>query len=283
MVSMNKLANEKRTAVIAALVEGNSIRATVRMTGVAKNTVAKLLVEIGQVCSAYHDKHVRNVKARRIQCDEIWSFCYAKQKNVPAPMRGVYGYGDVWTWTAIEADSKLAISYLVGLRDAGYATEFMHDLAGRLQRRSVAENWGRKPLARVRLSWTVNTTSLDEIEPLMEQGRKRGYRHFNVKIAPDMAFDLQLCRRVRKLAPDAFLWADANGGYNLETALKVAPRLADIGVNVFEQPIAANRLTGFRELKKQGALPILLQRGDRGGARRGESGHPTGPEGRRRG
>lgn len=137
----------------------------------------------------------------------------------------------------------------------------LHDLTGRLQKRSAAESWGRKPLARIRLSWTVNTTSLDEIEPLMEQGRKRGYRHFNVKIAPDMAFDLQLCRRVRKLAPDAFLWADANGGYDLETALKVAPRLADIGVNVFEQPIAANRLTGFRELKKQGALPILLDEG----------------------
>ena len=137
----------------------------------------------------------------------------------------------------------------------------LHDLAGRARGQSVAERWGRKPLERITLSWTVNTTSLDEIDPLVEQGRARGYRNFNVKVAPDPKFDVELCRRVRKLAPDAFLWADANGGYDLASALAVAPKLADAGVNVLEQPVAANRLSGFRQMKKQGALPILMDEG----------------------
>ncbi len=129
---MNRASTEKRERVVAALVEGNSIRATVRMTGVAKNTVVKLLVDLGQACARYHDAHVRNVTTKRVQVDEIWSFCYAKQKNVPEPKRGEYGYGDVWTWTAIDADSKLIVSYMPGLRDAGYADEFLGDLRSRL-------------------------------------------------------------------------------------------------------------------------------------------------------
>jgi len=137
----------------------------------------------------------------------------------------------------------------------------LHDLAGRLLDRNVAESWGRKPLDRITLSWTVNPASPEEIEPLVEEGRRRGYRHFNVKVAPDPKADLELCRRVRRLAPEAFLWADANGGYDLATALRIAPRLADAGVNVLEQPLPANRLTGYRELKKQGALPILMDEG----------------------
>ena len=107
----------------------------------------------------------------------------------------------------------------------------------------------------------VNPVKLDEIDQLVAEGRKRGYRNFNVKVAPDPKFDLELCRRVRKLAPEGFLWADANGGYDVATALEVAPKLAKIGVNVLEQPVAANRLTGFRDLKKQGALPIILDEG----------------------
>ena len=129
---MNKLSREKRVQVIAALVEGNSIRSTVRMTGVAKNTVVKLLADIGSVCAEYQDKALRNLTCKRIQCDEIWSFCYAKQKNVPEDKRDVFGYGDVWTWTALDADSKLIGSYLVGLRNADYAKLFMDDLADRL-------------------------------------------------------------------------------------------------------------------------------------------------------
>jgi L-alanine-DL-glutamate epimerase-like enolase superfamily enzyme len=137
----------------------------------------------------------------------------------------------------------------------------LHDLAGRLAGRSLAERWGRKPLDQVTLSWTVNPQTIQETETLVEQGRRRGYRHFNVKVAPDPDFDVEMCRRVRKLAPDCFLWADANGGYDLATALRVAPRLAGLGVNVLEQPVAANRLSSFRELKKQGALPIILDEG----------------------
>jgi IS1 family transposase len=132
MVSMNKLSTADRVRVISSLVEGCSIRSTVRMTGVAKNTIAKLLVELGAACLEYHDRHVRNLKTKRVQCDEIWAFVYAKAKNVPEEKRGEFGVGDVWTWTAIDSDSKLIVSYMVGSRDAGYAHEFMRDVAGRL-------------------------------------------------------------------------------------------------------------------------------------------------------
>lgn len=156
----------------------------------------------------------------------------------------------------------IAPSFSTGMPIAKAGVDLaLHDLAGRLRGESVAALWGKKPLSRIPLSWTVNPTSLDEIEQLVEAGRKRGYANFNVKVSPDPKFDLDLCRRVRKLAPKAFLWADANGGYDLDTALAVAPKLADLGVNVFEQPIPANRLTGYRELKKQGALPILMDEG----------------------
>ena len=138
----------------------------------------------------------------------------------------------------------------------------MHDLGGRLLRKNVAEIWGRRGNSKVTLSWTVNPKTVDEAEQSVAEGRSKGYRHFNLKVAPDPKFDLELCRRVKKAAPsDAFLWIDANGGYDLATALQVAPKFADMGVNVFEQPIPANRLTGFRDLKRQGALPILMDEG----------------------
>ncbi len=132
---MNKLSLEKRTQVIRALVEGNSIRATCRITGVAKGTVTRLFVSVGTACAKYQDIHLRNLPSKLIQCDEIWSFCYAKQKNVPEKKQGRFGYGDVWTWIAIDADTKLVPSWLVGLRDAGYAFEFMRDLRSRLANR----------------------------------------------------------------------------------------------------------------------------------------------------
>ncbi len=135
------------------------------------------------------------------------------------------------------------------------------DLAGRRAGRSLADLWDHRGKDRITLSWTLNPRSLDEIEPLMEEGRRRGFQHFNVKVAPDPKFDLEMCRIVKRLAPKGFLWADANGGYDVETALAVAPKLADLGVAVFEQPVAANRLSGFRRLKKQGALPIILDEG----------------------
>src|SRR5262245_44822621 len=108
---MNKLSTAKRVQIIAALVEGNSINSTCRMTGRSKHTVLNLLADIGEACAKYHDEHVVGVKAKRVQVDEIWNFCYAKEKNVPKEKRGRFGYGDVWTWTAVDADSKLIISY----------------------------------------------------------------------------------------------------------------------------------------------------------------------------
>jgi IS1 family transposase len=135
IADMNNLQIERQTAVISALVEGNSIRATVRMTGVAKDTVIKLLAKIGQACAEFQEKTLRNLSCKRIQCDEIWSFCYAKEKNVPTDLRGKFGYGDVWTWTALCADTKLIPCWRVGGRGAWDAQNFMHDLAARLKNR----------------------------------------------------------------------------------------------------------------------------------------------------
>ncbi len=129
---MNKLSSADRSRIIHLLCEGQSIRAITRLTGASKNTVAKLLVDAGKVCMAFHDANVVNVAAKRIQVDEIWSFTYAKQKNVATAKAAPDGAGDTWTWTAIDADSKLIVSYLVGSRDAEYAVAFIQDLADRL-------------------------------------------------------------------------------------------------------------------------------------------------------
>jgi L-alanine-DL-glutamate epimerase-like enolase superfamily enzyme len=137
----------------------------------------------------------------------------------------------------------------------------LFDLTGKLLGQTAAQRWNRKGRDTITLSWTLNPRTLDEIEPLIEQGRVRGYRNFNVKIAPDPKFDLDLCRMVKRLVPDGFLWADANGGYDEAAALGIAPRLADAGVAVFEQPLPANRLTGYRRLVEQGALPIIMDEG----------------------
>lgn len=134
MVSMNQMHTAKRAQVVQSLVEGNSIRSTVRMTGAAKNTVVKLLADLGCACSAHHNRAVRNLKVRRLQCDEIWSFVGAKKKNA-TPEQKAEGWGDAWTWTAIDADSKLCVSYLVGGRDAGWALDFMQDCATRINGR----------------------------------------------------------------------------------------------------------------------------------------------------
>lgn len=138
MVNMNRLPKQRQKAVVAALVEGNSIRATVRMTGVAKNTIVKLLVELGEACAAYQNTAIRNLKTKRVQADEIWSFCYAKKKTVmrdPSILERNADAGDVWTWTAIDADSKLMISWMVGDRDAETATAFMRDVESRLAKK----------------------------------------------------------------------------------------------------------------------------------------------------
>jgi IS1 family transposase len=132
---MNKASIQDRVRVVAALVEGNSINSTVRMTGTAKTTILRLLAQLGKACKAFHDREVRDVPSRRIQCDEVWAFCHCKQKNVKPEMKGVFGIGDVWTWTAIDADTKLMVSWAVGTRDGGYAAEFMNDVASRLSNR----------------------------------------------------------------------------------------------------------------------------------------------------
>jgi IS1 family transposase len=131
---MNQLNTAKRCQIISALVEGNSINATCRMLGVGKHTVLRLLEDAGYACTAYHNANVRNLRVRRLQCDEIWSFCYAKERNVPEDMKGT-GAGDIWTWTAIDADTKLILSYLCGGRDADCALNFMDDVASRVTTR----------------------------------------------------------------------------------------------------------------------------------------------------
>lgn len=143
MVSMNRLTVEQRTSIVAALVEGNSIRATCRMTGASKTTVMKLLSDLGLVCSIYLDHAMRDLTCERIQCDEIWSFVYAKQKNVPADKRDEAG--DVWTWVAIDADTKLVPSFMIGPRDLNTATAFMTDVAKRMRSRVQLTTDGHRP------------------------------------------------------------------------------------------------------------------------------------------
>jgi IS1 family transposase len=142
---MNKLDNNKRVQVVAALVEGNSIRATVRMTGVAKNTIVKLLADLGMACAEYQDKVFRNLTCKKIQCDEIWSFVGSKQKNVPDFLQDHFGIGDVWTWVSMDADTKLVPCWLVGDRSSNTAMEFIHDLADRLANKVQLTTDGHKP------------------------------------------------------------------------------------------------------------------------------------------
>lgn len=141
---MKCLDSKTRAQVVRCLVEGCSIRATVRMTGVAKNTVAKLLADLGTACARYHDQYVRNLRVRRLQVDEIWCFCGAKKKNV-TPEQEQAGWGDVWTWVAIDADTKLCVSYLVGGRDSGWAQDFMQDCASRIRGRVQITTDGHRP------------------------------------------------------------------------------------------------------------------------------------------
>lgn len=142
---MNQLSTEKRAQIVAALVEGNSIRATVRMTGASKNTIAKLLVELGTVCSKYMDEHLTNLKCQRLQVDEIWSFVGCKEKNVTMEKIERDGIcGDIWTWIAIDADTKLVPSFVVGQRDPLTALDFMEDLARRLANRVQLTSDGLK-------------------------------------------------------------------------------------------------------------------------------------------
>jgi IS1 family transposase len=141
---MNRLTSEDRARILHLLCEGSSIRAVTRLTGASKNTVIKLMIDAGKACAAYHDEHVRNLKAKRVQVDEIWSFTYAKQKNVEKAKTAPPNAGDAWTWTAIDADNKLMISWLVGGRDSNYAMAFMDDLRSRLANRVQLTSDGHK-------------------------------------------------------------------------------------------------------------------------------------------
>lgn len=149
MVSMNKLSNKERAQIISCLVEGNSIRGTARITGRSKNTVVKLLADVGNACLDYQDKHLRHLKCKQVQVDEIWSFCYAKQRNVPEQFKDEAGYGDVWTFTAICADTKIVPCWMVGNRDGITAYEFMFNLAGRIDVRFQLTTDGWKPYQEV--------------------------------------------------------------------------------------------------------------------------------------
>ena len=141
---MNKLSTEERSRVVSALVEGNSLRSITRMTGVHRTTVMKLLADLGRACSVYQDKALRNLRCNKIQCDEIWSFIGSKEKNTSEEKKAE-GWGDVWTWTAIDAETKLIPCWYVGTRDAGAAYHFMHDLAARLSHRIQLTTDGHKP------------------------------------------------------------------------------------------------------------------------------------------
>lgn len=143
-IGMNKLDIKTRVTILNMLVEGMSMRSISRTVGVSINTVTKLLVEAGEACAAYHDETVRNVTATHVQCDEIWSFCYAKDKNVKTAKAAPDGAGDAWTWTAIERDSKLILSFEVGDRSGATAIEFMGDLCARLANRVQLTTDGHK-------------------------------------------------------------------------------------------------------------------------------------------
>lgn len=142
---VNRLSVSERAQILGCLVEGNSIRATSRMTGASKNTITKLLCEVGEACEEYQYNVLRDLPCQRVQVDEIWSFCYAKDKNVPKDKRGQFGYGDVWTWTAICADTKLCVTWLVGSRDAECAKIFLREVASRMAGRIQLTSDGHNP------------------------------------------------------------------------------------------------------------------------------------------
>ena len=187
MVTMNRLSTEKRAQIIGCLVEGNSIRATVRMTGAAKNTIVKLLADLGEACAEYQDGVFQQLPCKVIEADEIWAYCYAKQKNVPEQFKGTPGYGDVWTFTAVCADTKLVPSWLVGERTKYDAAYFLEDLAGRMAGRiqlstdghpmyesSVREAFGVDvDWAQIQKTYAADTSQGGKYSPPVCTGTKR--------------------------------------------------------------------------------------------------------------
>jgi IS1 family transposase len=142
---MNRLTRAERAKVIRLLVEGNSLRSTTRISGHSINTISKLLADLGRVCETFQDDALVNLPATRIECDEIWAFCYAKERNVPEDHKNEYGYGDVWTWVALDPDTKLVCTWLVGHRDGSHANAFLLDLSRRLRHRIQLTTDGHTP------------------------------------------------------------------------------------------------------------------------------------------
>lgn len=172
---MNMLTQDERIRVVAALVEGNSLRSTSHMTSIARNTIAKLLVDLGVACMKYHDEHVRNVRVRRLQCDEIWAFVGAKQKNASAEKKEI-GWGDVWTWVGMDADTKLVVSYLVGGRGADWARDFMEDAASRVRGRLQLTIDAHKPYLEAvegAFGMDIDYATLQKIYGASEETEKR--------------------------------------------------------------------------------------------------------------
>lgn len=169
----------KRAQILGLLVEGNSLRAASRLTDCPINTVTKLLVDVGTVCAEYQDKALRNLPCKRVQCDEVWSFCYAKQKHVPADKQGVFGYGDVWTWTALCADTKLIAARVVGARDGDAAKLFIDDLAGRLSNRvQLTTNGHRAYLEAVEEAFGGNI-DFGQLVKVYGEGQKQDQRRYS--------------------------------------------------------------------------------------------------------
>lgn len=159
-------------------------------------------------------------------------------------------------------DRTIAGAFSIGLPITRAGIDLaLHDLTGKLLGQSLAQMWGRSPGGPLTLSWTINVTSLDDLDASFAEAEQRGYRHFNIKVAPDLDFDVELARRVRRHSPDGFLWADANGGYDVATALRAARKLADAGVDVLESPVRPHHLSGYQSLKRLGALPIVMDEG----------------------
>ena len=197
---MNKLDAKTRKLILRCLVEGQSVRATARTADVSKNTVNKLLIDAGKACSKYHDEHVRGVEASNIQCDEIWSFTYAKEKNVAKAKAAPGDAGDTWTWTALDSETKLIVSYLVGGRDSEYAMAFMDDLRDRLANRvQLTTDGHRAYLEAVEDAFGADVDYAQLIklygEPTGQKGHERKYspsectgtRKRNVEGNPDPA------------------------------------------------------------------------------------------------
>ena len=156
-------------------------------------------------------------------------------------------------------DKTIAPSFSTGQPIAKAGIDLaIFDLTGRVLQQNAASRWNRPGRIQVKISWTINPQTIDETGELIDQAGKLGFHNFNVKVGGDAKFDLDVCREIRRLAPDAFVWIDANGGYDLETAKQVAPKFADLGMAAFEQPLPANRLSWYQELSKQKALPILM-------------------------